>query len=112
MNDDSWLLWLVLALVFLWFGWLDESEIRFRLQYGAEISLDTKPHDCEFLAAPLGKKYCAYEPQLHRVVMYSMDKESGEPIISYDEGETWAWNPGGPKETKKIAFMTWEKTYE
>jgi hypothetical protein len=104
MKENSWVFWSVFGILFAWFGWLDESELRFRMQYRDEISLDVKPHDCDFFGAPLGNKYCYYEPHA-RIVMYSTD--NGKPIISYDEGKTWAWNPGGPTETRKITFIDW-----
>jgi hypothetical protein len=106
MKDDSWSFGLVFMLGFGWFGWLDESELRFRLQYGDDVSVAAKPHDCDFFGAPLGNKYCSYEPHA-QIVMYSQDK--GEAIISYDEGKTWAWNPGGPTENKRITFIDWIK---
>ena len=111
MNDDSWIFWLFLAFVILWFGWLDESEFRFRMQYDAEATVREKPHDCEFWAAPVGKKYCSYKPA-PKFVIYSTDVEKGDPIVSYDEGKTWAWNPGGPTEHKKTVIIGWEQVRE
>src|SRR5713101_9830477 len=45
------------------------------------------PHDCNFLASPLGKKYCEYERVISTVRWAKSTK--GEPVVSYDEGKKW-----------------------
>jgi len=52
-----------------------------------KVMIGTQPHDCAFLAAPIGEKYCHYE----RVVSFVRWATStqGPPIVSYDDDQTW-----------------------
>jgi hypothetical protein len=78
-----------------------------------DVFIQKKPHDCEFLAAPLGVKYCDYE----RTVSFARWKTSteGKPIVSYDDGKTWSEfePPVGetvPKiSTVKAVYINWDK---
>lgn len=107
-NDNEWIFWLISALLVLWFGWFDDSELRYKMKYGGEVTYYDTPHDCEFLTAPLGRKNCSYYREVE-IIQYSQDKESGDPIISYDEGKTWQWNPGGATNGRKVE-VRWGKT--
>jgi len=52
-----------------------------------KVMIEKRPHDCDFLAAPIGEKYCHYE----RVVSFVRWKiDRGRPLVSYDDGQTWA----------------------
>jgi hypothetical protein len=53
-----------------------------------KVTVADKPHDCNFLAAPLGAKYCEYERSV--LVVRWATSTSGTPIISYDDGKTWS----------------------
>jgi len=51
------------------------------------VTLNEKPHDCEFLTAPLGAKHCHYEAD---IISSYKSRKSGEAITcSYDLGKTW-----------------------
>ena len=46
------------------------SKVRYSLQYDvpySKITIEKEPHDCNFLAAPLGEKYCHYERVIETV---------------------------------------------
>ena len=65
------------------------SKLRYALQYqiaSPQVTVEKKPHDCDFLAAPMGGKYCHYDPSV-LVVRYR--KHKGEVVVSYDDGKTW-----------------------
>jgi hypothetical protein len=67
------------------------SKLRYSLQYNVNLSkvtIDDKPHDCEFLTAPLGEKHCDYETSVSTIRWAT--STTGQPIASYDEGKTWA----------------------
>jgi hypothetical protein len=57
----------VILVVFLVVSWIDDawhSKWRYGMTYDVpsdKIQIEVKPHDCAFLAAPLGEKYCHYE---------------------------------------------------
>jgi hypothetical protein len=111
--------WLVPALLVMFFwsvpGDIWHSRWRYALTYSipsSEVYVQKKPHDCNFLASPLGAKYCDYE----RVVMITRWAKSttGNPIESYD-GKTWsAYTPSAgdvvPQySTVKQVIINWEK---
>ena len=108
MMDSDGLIWLCVLGAIAWFAWLDDSKIRYKIQYDAEVTVDDKPRDCEFLTAPLGRKNCSYQKEVS-IVRYSQDTQEGGPIISYDEGETWQWNPGGPTAGRQV-HVYWVRT--
>jgi hypothetical protein len=71
-----------------------------------------KPHDCAFLAAPLGEKYCHYERSVS--ITRWGTSQTGNPIVSYDDGKTWdTFDPAGkdvPRfPTVKEVYVGWEK---
>src|SRR5215475_1976123 len=66
------------------------SKWRYALTYGIDsdkVVKDKEPHDCDFLAAPLGTKYCRYEVQVSTIRWAT--STTGTPIESTDEGKTW-----------------------
>jgi hypothetical protein len=75
--------------------WLaPESEWAYRWRYstesgfsGAIVAIDRKPHNCEFMTAPIGEKHCHYEREI-ATVRVSKNREN-EAIVSYDEGKSW-----------------------
>ena len=71
---------------------------------GATVQVDPKPHDCEFLTAPIGSKHCDYESVV-TTVRISVG-QSGERLISYDDGRTWQQ---GSSSARPAVFVTWRK---
>jgi hypothetical protein len=75
------------------------------------------------MTAPLGVKGCrfdavvrAYNSEgLHvagdNAPQYSRDKNTGKPILSWDEGKTWIWLQGGdlPDSKVKKVKVSWTK---
>ena len=109
-NNDDFYYAIYLILLFggvFWFSWFGDSKLRYELFY-SEAIVDDMPHDCEFLTAPLGYKNCSYD-KVVSVTTYSADVQNGSPIISYNEGESWDWNPGGPT-SGNTAYIRWNKT--
>jgi hypothetical protein len=104
--------------VYLWSvpGQLWHSKWRYSAAYDvpeSEVYVQDRPHDCAFLAAPLGEKYCHYE----RTISFTRwaTSTTGDPIISYDDGKTWyLFNPPGGKAVPKLStvkeiYIGWEK---
>jgi len=78
----------------------------------SEVYVQDKPHDCAFLAAPLGVKYCHYERTIS-ITRWAKSTE-GNPIISYDDGKTWSTFDFDPANvprysTVKAVYIGWEK---
>jgi hypothetical protein len=81
---------------------------QFRNQFdrelkGAVIHIEPKPHDCEFLTAPIGLKHCDYDP---RVTTVRINNTPSESLVSYDEGKTW--QSAGPSD-KRMVLVTWQR---
>lgn len=108
------------------------SKLRYSIQYGADYSQVTKedkPHDCDWMKAPLGAKFCSYDIQVSTVQV--KPNRWGGQSISYDEGKTWSqtaksvegypivsnddgktWTTAGEyarSETKPQVNVSWEK---
>jgi hypothetical protein len=88
-----------------------ESTWAYDLRYGfdddlkyASVSVDRKPHDCDFWSAPLGSKHCHYEKQV--LTTRVRRDQSGVRSVSYDEGKTWAPAAVG---IEPVVFVTWER---
>jgi len=85
------LVWLVI--VIMGGMWLFDSEILNRgwqalknsTSYGSVLMAD-KPHDCDFLTAPIGKKNCDYDKVVTKVKWWWTDDVSKR---SLDDGKTW-----------------------
>lgn len=114
---ESWLVPVVLV-TFFWSvpGDIWHSHWRYAMTYdipSSEVYIQKKPHDCNFLASPLGAKYCNYE----RIVMITRWAKSttGNPIASYDDAKTWSafTPPAGdavPEQpTVKQVIVNWER---
>jgi hypothetical protein len=104
--------------VYLWSvpGQIWHAKWRYSLGYDVssdKIHIDDKPHDCSFLAAPLGEKYCHYERTV--TTLRWATSTAGFPIVSYDEGKAWSVftpDPGAtvPKySTVEEVYVSWEK---
>jgi hypothetical protein len=49
-----------------------------------------KPHDCDWLAAPLGSKSCHYEKTKYSsTAITGVDRSTGQTLLSEDYGRTW-----------------------
>jgi len=106
------LIWACDALTDLWY-----SRWRYAATYGiseSSVQITSKPHDCNFLAAPIGEKYCHYD----RIVSFVRwgENENGYPRISYDDGKTWeAYTKTDPNEQVprgnfvKMIAVGWDK---
>jgi len=73
------------------------SKARYYLEYGlspgldwSQVTREKTPHDCTWLAAPLGDKYCHYDAKVSSTQV-SKDANTGKPVYSYDNGKTWNW---------------------
>jgi hypothetical protein len=95
-SSASWIVYLIfLGLIFggmrLW-----DSSLRYAFQYGvnlSDVNKDPKPHDCDWLKAPIGDKECHCEVDVTKTkVSTGTDPTTGIPIISYDDGITWNWD--------------------
>lgn len=99
-NTESrkWVLFWWLLFAFGWaivsgiFSGVWHSKTRYVIQYG--VSYDqvveedtTGKHDCRFITAPIGEKWCHYDIDV-TTVRTNISAE-GKPIVSYDEGKTW-----------------------
>jgi hypothetical protein len=92
------------------------SKARFYMQYGLtrglnweEVTKEKEPHDCEWLKAPLGDKYCHYDAVVSSVRI-SKDSKTGNPIWSSDDGKTWSWyDAASPSRVMPHVYVGWEK---
>jgi hypothetical protein len=67
------------------------SRWRYAVRFGVNanaVRVEKKPHDCDFMAAPIGIKYCDYDPQVS-FIRWGRSQTTGDPVISYDDGKTW-----------------------
>jgi len=112
----------VVTIIAIWFIYVGvevawHSKARYALQYGAnygDVTKDKKPHDCDWLAAPLGDKNCRYDPLVQvQTITTGSDKNSGRPIVSYDDGKTWDFNDGtNPAKASTTVYVGWQKVDE
>lgn len=103
--------------VYLWSlpGTIWHAKWRYAASYdvpSSQIYIQDKPHDCAFLAAPLGEKYCHYERTVS--ITRWATSQANTPIVSYDDGKTWSsFDPAGEKvpqySTVKAVYVRWEK---
>ena len=92
------------------------SKWRYSIQYSVEsqkVQVDKEPHDCDFLAAPLGTKYCDYDIQVS--VEKWATSTTGQPITSLDDGKSWrTFTPDAgmnvpPTPTVERVYVHWVK---
>ena len=68
-----------------------------------DISVDKKPHDCDWETAPLGGKNCHYEEQTaETIIALSTDRRR---IVSYDGGKSWFWAAPGDRPHVSISWV-------
>jgi hypothetical protein len=112
------------------------AKTRFAFQYGvnvSDIAKDDKPHDCDWLKAPIGDKECHYDAEAKVLkVRTALDQTTGRPIVSYDD-DAWSWDsssgsytptltdpppPGQPSpgpyvvKTRNILSISWKRIEE
>lgn len=111
----------VVILSFLWDvpGNMWHSKFRYEAEYSLpadKIIAAERPHDCAFLSAPLGSKYCHYDREVSTLRWAT--STTGNPIVSWDEGKTWSvFTPEAgttvPKtDTVQEVFISWKKVEE
>ena len=100
-------------------GQIWHAKWRYALSYG--VSSDKvfggyHPHNCAFLAAPLGEKYCHYEREISTLRWST--STTGNAIVSWDEGKTWTvFTPDAgvsvPRyDTVQEVYINWKKIEE
>jgi hypothetical protein len=82
----------VFIAIWLWYVASDiwHAKWRYALTYGVDsekVSIEKQPHDCAFIAAPLGTKFCHYDREV--TTLQWGRSTAGNPIASFDEGKTW-----------------------
>jgi hypothetical protein len=116
-SSAQYLLWGVIGM-YLWTvpGQIWHTKWRHALANGIDSSkviIEDKPHDCAFLAAPLGEKYCHYKRNV--ATLRWAKSTTGNPIVSYDEGKTWSVFTPDPTvtipqySTIEEVYVNWEK---
>ena len=62
-EDDAFLVLAALIGAFvLWTQWDSVWVLSVRFKVNQEnVLVESKPHDCEFLTAPIGRKHCSFE---------------------------------------------------
>jgi hypothetical protein len=93
-------------------GQIWHAKWRYAFSYGVsseKVLVAKQPHDCAFLAAPLGTKYCHYKRLVYGyntagdllagddAPIYSSDVQTGRPTVSYDNRKTWQLIPEGSR---------------
>ena len=82
------------------YKWRYSSEDGMR---GAVVTVDARPHNCEFMTAPLGSKHCDYK---RNVATIRVRTSTSGRTVSFDEGRTWIPSDGS---TQPAVLVTWEK---
>lgn len=118
MKDDSgWWVWLGIFALIIWGKDLWNSKLCYELRYNLsedKITILREPRDCDFTTAPLGSKGCHYDKVVSTVQWAR--STTNNPIVSYDDGETWApFTPDDPAtnvpshSTVVSMLVSWEK---
>jgi hypothetical protein len=116
-NGGGWLPWILgsyIAYLLITGAW--HSKVRYFVQYGLpqgpnwdQVTKEKAPHDCEWLKAPLGEKYCHYDAVVSSGRI-SKDSKTGNPIWSSDDGKTWSWyDATNPSRVMPHVYVGWEK---
>ena len=100
----------------------DDWRLKYAFQYSVDserVTVARKPHDCDWSSTPLGNKHCHYKAMItirnseNQIVGGTSVKlatsTTGEPIISYDDGETWKINPAGNNLKPVSVSVFWRK---
>lgn len=102
---------LAAVVAIIWFiGWGRHMAWRYQLQYNAAaeyVTVEKKPHDCDFWTAPVGRKHCDYKK---RASIEKWRLVAGKAEHSKDGGRTW--EPASFNNPDRISvwiYVTWEK---
>ncbi len=104
-------LWLVIYTLPYVFS---ESPWAYALRYSTDLNqvkILPKPADCDFLHAPIGFKDCHYEKSTV-VTRYKTDAQSGNTVVSYDDGKTWATAEAGQKPGSTQVYVGWVRVMD
>ncbi|MGH9745530.1 MAG: hypothetical protein ACRD59_05395 [Candidatus Acidiferrales bacterium] len=106
------------TLVVCWFVYVGvvaawHSKVRYAVQYGVtpdDVYKSERPHDCDFLKAPIGEKECHFEAHSELRVVLTHDNPWSNPVASYDNGKTWVPNDTTPPaKAERYVTVSWEK---
>lgn len=119
MKDDSgsWVVTLAVC-YFVYIGCLAawHSKVRYAMQYSVgydEVYKNNRPHDCDFLTAPIGEKNCHYDANAQKQIVRTGIDPSGYAVVSYDDGKTWYPNDGTPPVKAETSVnVSWQKVDE
>ena len=111
----------VFVAIWLWYVAADiwHAKWRYALTYSIaseKVNVEKQPHDCAFLASPLGTKYCHYDREV--TTLQWATSTAGNPIASFDEGKTWEpFTPDSSATVPKTAtvenvYVSWKKIDE
>ena len=84
----KWLFGIAILAVVVWWFLPDDWRIKYAAEYQLDldqITIERKPHDCEWDSAPLGNKHCRYDEfvtvlnQDSKVIETSFGKAEPEP---------------------------------
>jgi hypothetical protein len=110
--------YLITITAIFWFGYYTPWWLHSYTGVAAShIRIFNKPHDCEYDTAPLGNKWCHYEPDL-QITLGAVDPDTKRPLVSYDYGP-WQWvtlPPGSDpyqwaEQTSQVT-VTWKRVEE
>lgn len=109
----------VLAVAAWWLmpdNWRSKYAVRYQVEPD-QVFIDQKPHNCDWLSAPLGDKHCHYDSV---VMVYNPDGKvidgtgvqvnAGGSMLSYDGGKTWQQLP--PDQHTAKVIVAWERVEE
>jgi hypothetical protein len=119
-EDGLGCLWSVVVLIGIgvasWYYWPDAwtwNNLWYSIQYGVridQVTIDKKPHDCDWNTAPLGSKNCHYEEKATKIIA-GIGAKTGKLIVSFDDGKTWQLDdPSNP--SKSHVTIRWQKVEE
>jgi hypothetical protein len=85
----AWFFFLVFAVAGLKYCTESEQQ-RYAGKYDLkpeQVTIEKKPHDCDYQTSPLGNKNCHYERTISTVL--TGITKGGRQVVSYDERKTW-----------------------
>jgi hypothetical protein len=88
-----------------------ESKSRYAMYYGVpneHVTLLKKPHDCDFLKAPIGSKECHFDKNVE-VTQIGKDTKTGRPVVSHDSGKTWDWDDSTETRSVPSVWVSYTK---
>jgi hypothetical protein len=79
---------LLLAVIYRFFqpDWVWLYALNYNID-SRQVTIEKKPHDCEWATSPIGNKNCHYEREITKVL--TSVSTDGRKIVSYDNRKTW-----------------------